>query len=493
MNAQRPADPEYERLFNAISEAVFIQDRDGTFLDANRAASELFGYPREVLIGASPDLLRDPQRTKYETTLFHVDRAFDGERQTLEWWGRHESGGLFPSVITLSPGHWGERAVVIATFRRLGDRPTTGAETRAELQTDRLRGLGQLAAGVAHDFNNALTAILGYAEAMDRHLDDPEFLRRGLDIIQRAAQDAAETVRRIQSFARGSTEKRHTTVDVAELVRGAVEMTRPKWGREAGARSASYTLDVSVPERALTSGNAAELREVIVNLILNAVDAMPDGGLVRVGLSADEHWVRVGVEDSGVGMDADVLIRIFDPFFTTKGDAGSGLGLSVSRGIVDRHAGRLEVESTPGEGTRFEVCLPARSSPEVPEPAQTPAPRRAKVLLIDDEALVRHALAAMLERLGMHCVAVEDGVRALELMEDEPFDLVLTDLSMPIVSGAAVVAAVKERHPRVKVVLATGYSDDARGMSARQQADAFLSKPFGIDELARVLADLLGL
>jgi len=492
MNAQRPADPEYERLFNAISEAVFIQDRDGTFLDANRAASELFGYSREVLVGASPELLRDPQHTKYETTLFHVGRAFEGERQTLEWWGRHESGGLFPSVVTLSPGHWRERLVVIATFRRLGDRPTTGAEARAELETDRLRGLGQLAAGVAHDFNNALTAILGYAEAMDRRIDDPEFLRRGLAIIQHAAQDAAGTVRRIQSFARGSTGDRHTTVDVAGLLRGAVEMTRPKWSREAGARSATYTVDVYGPERALTSGNAAELREVIVNLIFNAVDAMPDGGPVRIELNVDEHWVRISVEDSGVGMDADVLTRIFDPFFTTKGDGGSGLGLSVSRGIIDRHAGRLEVESTPGEGTRFEVCLPARSGPEVPETTRAVQPRRAKVLLIDDEALVRHALTAMLERLGMHTVAVEDGVRALELLEDEPFDLVLTDLSMPMVSGAAVVAAVKERHPHVKVVLATGHADHAQASAARRQADAFLSKPFSLDELTRVLTDMLG-
>ncbi|NOY90938.1 MAG: response regulator [Deltaproteobacteria bacterium] len=492
MNPQRPADPEYERLFNAISEAVFIQAQDGMFLDANRAATELFGYPREQLVGASPELLRDPRRTDSEATLRYVERAFEGERQTVEWWGRHQSGDLFPSLITLSPGHWGEHPVVIATFRRLGDRPSTSKEEQAELETDRLRGLGQLAAGVAHDFNNALTAILGYAEAMDRRLDDPEFLRRGLDIIQHAARDAAETVRRIQSFARGTSDERHSTVDLAGLLRGAVEMTRPKWHGEAGARSATYSVDVSGPDSALTSGNAGELREVFVNLIFNAVDAMPRGGPVSIGLRVDVDWVHVSVEDSGVGMDAELLTRIFDPFFTTKGDGGSGLGLSVSRGIIERHAGRLEVESSPGEGTRFEVSLPARGSLEEPLSPEPLEPRSARVLLVDDEALVRHAVTAMLERLGMRVVAVKDGIRALELLEDEPFDLVFTDLSMPTVSGAAVVAAVKERHPAVKVVLATGYADNEEALSAREEADAFLSKPFSLNELMAVLSDLLG-
>lgn len=491
MTQARPTDPEYERLFNAVSEAVLILDADGVILDANVAAAELFGGEQEDLIGESVLSLAAPDRGEIEAGLEKASGDSSKRRPAFEWWATHRSGALFPTLATLSAGRWLNQDVVIATFRRVGDRPRTSDEAREALETDRLRGLGQVAAGVAHDFNNALTAILGYAEAMDQRLDDRDFLARGIDVIRQAAHDATATVARIQRFAHGGREGIDSPVDLVALVHDGVAMTRPRWADDAGVRSATYTLDVDTTRAAWVYGKQGELREVLVNLIFNALDAMPEGGRVQVGVGREEDFGTFWVSDSGRGMPADVLTRIFDPFFSTKGDGGSGLGLAVSRGIIDRHGGSIEVESMPERGTTFTVRLPRCPEPSSVPPPAVEQPRAARVLLVDDETLVRHALTAMLERLGMEVMAVGDGVAALERMEDEAFDLVLTDLSMPTVSGAAVVAAVKERHPDTKVVLATGYADKPEAAEARLEADGFLRKPFTLEQLTGLLSELL--
>ena len=267
-------------------------------------------------------------------------------------------------------------------------------ERERAARADKLRALGQLASGVAHDFNNSLAAILGRAQLLRRQVHD-EALLRNLDIIQTAAEDAAATVRRIQTFARKSPVKEFELLDVRSLLQDAVEITRTRWQNEARLRGLEYDVKLEAVSGLNTFGSASELREVFVNLIVNAVDAMPRGGKLRISCNGNDGRLQLQFNDNGTGMADDVRQKIFEPFFSTKGAHGTGLGLSVSYSIIERHEGSIKVESEPGNGTTFTIDLPAvieeiSKADEITVPDSTP---RLKILVIDDEEPVRETLA----------------------------------------------------------------------------------------------------
>ena len=230
------------------------------------------------------------------------------------------------------------------------------------IRTERLRALGEMAGGVAHDFNNVLAVVVGRAQLLQRQIDAPD-LRRQLEIIEHVAQDGAQTVRRIQEFARMRRTRPWQHVDVNEVVREVVEATRPRWGDQAQARAVTYAMSLDLSPVPPVTGDPAELRETFLNLLFNALDAMPQGGTMTFSttprVTAWSAW-----SDTGVGMSEAVRQRCFEPFFTTKAEHGTGLGLSIVYGIVTRHGGEIEVSSRPGEGSRFTVRLPVGA--EVP-------------------------------------------------------------------------------------------------------------------------------
>jgi signal transduction histidine kinase len=262
--------------------------------------------------------------------------------------------------------------------------------TLAQLvQTERLRALGEMAAGVAHDFNNLLAVILGRAELLQRRTTDPE-VARGLEAVRRAAQDGADTVRRIQEFTRTRQTRPFGRVEILDIVREVVELTRPRWKDEAQSRGIRYDVQVE-GEPAVVEGRPEELREVFTNLLVNALEAMPAGGACRVRIRAEGDRVTIRVDDTGCGMSEETRRRVFEPFFTTKGARGNGLGLAVVWGIVQRHRGTVEVASRVGQGTTITLTLPvATSTVDDQEPHEpSPAPLDAHVLVIDDEPEVR--------------------------------------------------------------------------------------------------------
>ena len=222
-------------------------------------------------------------------------------------------------------------------------------------QSDKLRAVGELAAGVAHNLNNSLTVIQGRAQLLLRNATD-ESSSKSLQVITNAVEDGTKTLRRILEFARRDSVSEFAPVELGYLVSSSIDIARPKW--QSKSRKSAIEVKIEGNGPVYVMGEQAELREVVLNLIFNAVDAMPEGGIMEVGVRAEIESGCFWVADTGCGMPAETVSRIFEPFFTTKGKLGSGLGLSASHGIITRHKGEVVVVSEPGEGTRFEVRLP---------------------------------------------------------------------------------------------------------------------------------------
>jgi signal transduction histidine kinase len=381
------------------------------------------------------------------------------------------------------------------------DRRRQDAERMAEnlersqsslVQTERLRALGEMAAGVAHDFNNLLSVILGRAELMLRRVREAD-TARDLEAVRRAAQDGADTVRRIQEFTRTRRTRAFERVELGHVVREVVELTRPRWELEAQARGVTYAFTVE-GDAPPVAGRPEELREVLTNLVTNAVDAMPAGGGCHVRLGTEGEWAVMSVTDTGVGMPEEMRRRVFEPFFTSKGPRGTGLGLAVSWGIVTRHGGTIEVDSAPGHGTTFRIRLPIPVTlPDVVVGVPvTAAPRAARLLVIEDEPEVQSVLADMLREAGYGVVVAKDGVEGLDRCESEEVDLVLSDISMPGISGWDVAARLRARRPHIPIGFVTGWGDqlDPERL-ARAGVDFVVAKPFQAHDLLRHVAQVV--
>jgi signal transduction histidine kinase/CheY-like chemotaxis protein len=375
-------------------------------------------------------------------------------------------------------------------------RAEAGWQARAEqeAETEKMRSLGQLSAGVAHNFNNALTAILGRTQLLLRQAAD-ERQRRSLQIIETAALDAAEIVRRVQTFARRSPAAGFDAVALSKLLADTVQLTRTRW--EDDARAAGVDYDVRFTNEAgpgdTVVASASELREVFVNLIFNAVEAMPAGGRITLAEREQAGWLVVEVSDTGAGVPPELRERVFEPFFTTKGPQGSGLGLAVSYGIVTRHGGTIEAAAAPGGGTTFTVRLPRRPTPDAGPADDRAAPvPRSRVLVVDDEPEVREVLADLLRELGHEVVACGGGAAALELLARSGFDLLITDLAMPDMDGLTLAARARAAAPSTRVILATGYGQRAPADALRAGlVDATLGKPFQLADVESALRRLL--
>ncbi|MER3473871.1 MAG: hypothetical protein C4335_07520 [Armatimonadota bacterium] len=366
------------------------------------------------------------------------------------------------------------------------------------IQQQRLHALGEMASGIAHDFNNALTPILGLTELL---LDNPSVtvdpqVRRYLEMIHTAAQDAAQTVSRLREFyrPRGRAELRQS-VDVNELVQETVELTSPRWREQAEAKGAFIHMHADLQPVPLVSANGGELREVLQNLIFNAVDALPRGGdiIIRTRTVSESArcWVVMEVEDNGIGMDEETRARCFEPFFSTKGEQGSGLGLAMVYGIVQRHDGRVDVDSTVGKGTAVRVHLPV-------DPVQTTAmvvredsaPQRPlRILCVEDKPLVREVIVEHLLRQGHTVEVASDGKQGLERFLASRYDLVITDLAMPVMNGEQLAVEIKKIAPNKPIILLTGFGDPRLAQNAYSDlVDCVLIKPVTLFALRQAIA-----
>ena len=365
-------------------------------------------------------------------------------------------------------------------------------------QVEKLSAVGSLASGVAHDVNNTLASILGRAELMLKHTSDPK-MQRGLELIAKSAKDGAKTVKRIQDFARQRQDRDFETVSVDQLLLDVSEITRPRWQDSAAASGVHINLAVSNQSRAHVLGDASELRDVLVNMVFNAVDAMPAGGHLTMAAERRDERVLITVRDTGTGMDSEVSARVFDPFFTTKGARGMGLGLSVSYGIIRRHGGAIKVASEVGRGTTFLLTLPlaAGGGRSADDGADGAAPVRktrcemTRFLVVDDEEPVRALLRDILEDVGVEVTVAASGADALARFEPGRFDAVLTDVGMPGMNGWELLRAIGERDERVALAVITGWGELVSTHEEKAaRVEWVLTKPFSMSQICEVAQEI---
>jgi signal transduction histidine kinase/ActR/RegA family two-component response regulator len=368
------------------------------------------------------------------------------------------------------------------------------------VQAEKLRAMGEMASGVAHDFNNVLAVVLGNIQLLLYQLDhlSPEEIREGLKVIERSSKDGAETIRRMQEFTGVRRDREFVTLSLNEIVMEVVNITQPRWRDQTQKKGIQVGLTTRLGDISMIMGNPSELREVLTNIFFNAVDAMPNGGELTITTQPQaEDWVEVRIADTGVGMTEEVKRRVFDPFFTTKGVTNSGLGMSVSYGIIKRHGGEILIESQLGKGTSFVIHLPTGYGEEeavTKEVTPVKESRQARILVIDDEDSVRDVLSRMLQAKGHQVAVASNGEEGIERFRSEPFDLVFTDLGMPKLSGWEVGKTIKAINPKVPIAMITGWGVELdRQKLSESGIDLSIAKPFNFDQVINLVFEAMEL
>jgi signal transduction histidine kinase/ActR/RegA family two-component response regulator len=378
---------------------------------------------------------------------------------------------------------------------------------RTIIEQERLNAVGKMASGLAHDFNNALVPISGYAEMLLEHPDILQDLPKAakyLKLIMTGVEDAASVVSRLREFYRKREEgETYRPLSLNQMVEQAVALTRPRWRDEALGSGRTILVEADMRPVPKVLGSESELRELLTNLIFNAVDAMPEGGTIRLrtglreapvadGAAAGEPQVFLEVSDTGTGMTDEVRRRCLEPFFSTKGERGTGLGLPMVFGIVKRHRGTLDIDSTVGKGTTFIVLLPPDTTQtrEVQQRTQAPSgPLR--VLVVDDEPIARDVLTEYLTGDGHTVQTAVNGRDGIEKFKAGQFAVVITDRAMPEVGGDQLAAMVKEASPTTPVVLLTGFGDLMNAAGEKPDGvDLVVKKPIRLGTLREVLVKM---
>ena len=497
--ALRASEAHHRTILENIGDAVFIADPQGRYLDVNPRACELTGYSRDELLQLTVSDTY-PAQDRDAAALRIVDvaggRAAVTERPLLR-----KDGAILvveSNARRLSDGR------LLGAVRDITERKRLEEQLR---QAQKMEAVGRLAGGVAHDFNNVLTAIFGYADLLNEELPDGHQARLDLDEIRKAAQRASSLTRQLLAFSRQQV-LQPMVLSLNDLVEDIQNMLVRLIGEDVQLR-----LGLS-PSAGNVRADAGQIQQVLMNLVVNARDAMPTGGKLLVETAntelteqyAEAHqpvapgaYVMLAVSDTGSGMDAETKARIFEPFFTTKEKGrGTGLGLSTVYGIVKQSGGYVWVYSEPGRGTTFKIYLP-----RVDEPAEPLAPpqREARtltgteiILLAEDDEMLRPLSKGLLERLGYRVLEAENAIRALALADAHagPIHLLVADVVMPGGSGRELARRLANSRPDTRVLYVSGYTDDAivhHGML--EPGLNFLQKPFTPAALARKVRDVL--
>ena len=485
-----------------MAQGLIVFDETGSVVRANRLAQEIFGFTLEEMRADRTGALAEGRYSDVDGQVIAVRdlpiQTSLRERGVIEtrlWYSRPHGNRVLLN-ITASP-FFNEQGKLMGAVSLARDVTERQRENERVQQADKLRALGQLASGVAHNFNNALAAVIGYTQlALPKAKD--EDLRKYLGVVEQSAKDAARMVGRIQNFSRASSHKdEFAPVGIAEIVRDARDITKPRWCDDAESLGIKYEvqLQLDLREDALVTGQSSELREVFVNLILNALDAMPLGGCITIGATELKSSLVLTFSDTGSGMTEEIKQRVFEPFFTTKGAAGLGMGLSESYRIIERHGGRIDVESQIRKGTTFTISLPLADDSDAEtqfDVVSGPTPSL-RALVIDDEDLVRAVLAEILTQQGHQVMVATSCDEAMLLIENYEFDVVFTDLAMPKTDGIATAIKIKGLRPQIRVVMMSGYGADKvlERAGDRNCIDAAISKPFSVVEVRSALKRLI--
>jgi PAS domain S-box-containing protein len=490
--ALRQSEERYRNILESIEDGYYEVDLAGNFTFFNDSMCRIYGYSREEFMDISYRKYTDQETAK------KVFQAYNRVYRT----GEPDRG--FAHEIIRKDGTKRYVATSISLLKDPSGKPTgfrgiswdvTEKKKLEEqlFQTEKLRAVGEMASGVAHDFNNALAAILGNTQLL-LHTAQDEELKETLKIIEKVAKDSSHTVRRLQDFTRKGVDQELFKVDVNAIIRDSMEMTKPKWKDEPQSRGVRIEMVLNLEEIPSISGNASELREVITNIIFNAIEAMPEGGKVEIHTTKKRKNVQIRISDTGIGISEETKKRIFEPFFTTKPFTHTGLGLSMSYGIIKRFGGEIEIESNLGQGTTFTIILPVgrEEKEEAVSPQAIKKAGQALILVIDDDEFVRSVLSRTLAQANHRVTLAENGEQGVKIFKEGKFDIVLTDLGLPGISGWEVCRMIKEISPRTPVGMITGWGVDKNRSEVEESGlDFFVSKPFDFNQILNVVAEAM--
>ena len=493
----RASEAAYHTIFDAVTDAILLLDPEtGTILEMNAAArsyARRLGRPPSAPLALALLASHEEPFTEKEA-LRRVHAAARGRPQSYEWMLRDPHGHPTWFLVNLTAANIRGTRCVLAVARETTELRRAQDE---RLRIQKLESLGLLAGGIAHDFNNLLMGILAsIALARLDHGTSPEAART-LDDAEKAVRRATGLTHQLLTFSRGGAPVRRA-IALCELVRETAEFALT--GSNVRAHFAI------APDLWPAEVDAAQIGQVIQNLVINANEAMPDGGVVRITvanllLGAESgiplppgRYVKVAVRDTGVGIAPENLQRIFDPYFTTKG-AGSGLGLAVAYSVLRSHGGHIRVESQLGAGSTFEVFLPAATAAAEPAaPSAAAARRQGRLLVMDDDQVIRRCLEQLLERVGYTVACASDGAEAVKMFREalergQPFDAVVLDLTVVAgMGGEACLERLRELDPDVRAIVASGFHTDPVMAEFRERGfRAVVAKPFSLEELLRAL------
>jgi len=480
-------EPAYVSDIQKLFQPAFHETADVVILDPSVAPAD-----RERVC----ERFRSRRRGSFPSLLIVVEKE-DAEAQALR-----DAIGAAGEVVALPDLEQVVAPVLRALYRlKILREDVREAHSRIRalqkklVRSERLKALGEIASGVAHDFNNALGIILGRSQMLRERITDPEE-QKSLMAIERAAQEVATSVRRVMDFFRPDAKGRFAAHFLDNLIQESLEVTKVRWKEEAHLQGVRYEITTKVPHGLQIWGNENELCEAFNNLIFNALDAMPSGGKLDIIAEREDDTVAIKFTDTGVGMSPEVMKKLYDPFFTTKTDKGTGLGLSVVRGIVLRHHGEMDVTSEPGVGTTFTIRLPVYEGSEIAriEPLKTvpPVPAEKKtgpgpvlrVLVVDDEPEMLNLFSDILSAHQCEVVTAPSGPDALQHLAGGEFNVVIADLGMPGMSGWDVVAEVRKVLPEARCIITTGWGDSFIDVDLRARGvDYVLPKPVEVQSL----------
>lgn len=512
--ALRQSEENYHAIFDASSEAIFVHDMEsGRILDVNQKMCEMYGCTAEEARLLSLDCLAPGMESPYsaQDALKKIHQVAEEGPQLFEWKTKTRDGRVFWIEVNLKQVVIRGKERILAFVRNIDDRKRA-EEEKASLerqlhQSQKMEAIGRLAGGIAHDFNNLLTAITGYSDLLLRRLDPDDPNRKDIEEILKAGESASSLTRQLQAFSRKQVLEMQI-LNLNNLIIHLDKMLRRMIGEDIDL------VAIMAPELHPILADPGQIEQVIINLAVNARDAMPEGGKITIetaNVVLDENYaqdhigvkpgphVMLAISDTGCGMDADTLNHIFEPFFTTKESGkGTGLGLSTVYGIVAQCEGSIWVYSEPGGGATFKIYFPVAQKVEQADDTAKPSFSQyggtETILLVEDSEFVRDLASRVLRHGGYHVLAASCGEEALHICNEYPGEihLMVTDVVMPEISGRQLAEFLFPLRPTMKVLFISGYTDDAilrHGILT--QDTPFLQKPFAVEALLQKVQEML--
>jgi PAS domain S-box-containing protein len=519
--AQSPNEkPDPKLALDHLREGVFISSKQENLLNIHYTNSgfesitgysfnEVNGQPYTLLTGDNTDpkvldgiahAIQKEEHFSTDVCLYRKDgSSFWSHMSFTPVWDSKGHVSQFISVFEDIT----QRKLTIEALRENNQSLNEALEDLKEIKKDviqreRLHALGQMASGIAHDFNNLLAPILGFSELLigtPQYLSDSDKALNYLNKIKDSAQNAAAVVSRLREFYRAQNDDEKTSsLDLSQLIEDSLKLTEYHWHNQAEASGVTIHISKDIQPCPPILGNGADLKQALANIILNSVDAMPEGGEISIRSSLNGSWACIEISDSGSGMIEKTQELCMEPFFTTKGTAGTGLGLSVVFGIIQRHKGRIEIDSVPEKGTKITINLPIHHSTEEKNSSSYIAsdidPLR--VILVDDEVLLLEVVSEYLMSQGHQVKQFSDPHKALEEIYKSPYDLVITDRAMPGMTGDHLAKSIKEYLPEIPIIMLTGFGDIMKQTGdIPQNVDRLLSKPASFQLLKETIGKVM--